>query len=411
MVESYSNMKSISTIFFLIFSLSFQVAQGQQVLIPGPVSEYDFNQFDWWSFSDEENVQEQIDLRKQMFNLLGPSQKLIGLKADKMDLVRIELELELYRRGFKEGLLLEEIEKAEFAIGRYWGNIIEIEARMRGYAGLGIKSSEGIELFLTEPEDIEILAGSQTFEDYRNGVWELYEMDHAVLFSLVEKKYEDVYRELGEDDEKYAELILPSVENYMKRIEGFSFLYHEFVRSAYRGEIPYNEDLYKNNVLNLDKIYLRSLEIYDCFKKNFKNEVWGEHQEALESEILDWHTKQSMWGVDGYIEAYRRGLRSNPWATVNALQDFEKAPLEVRERIAEFYREEFLYKREFIDTDERTKLGARVRALIGLKYFGLLTEEEQELFDKAVSEGVIRPSRRGRNRFNSDPLPLPQERL
>ena len=396
-------MRLISFFLFFFFSSFLSVHQVQaqaKVLLEYEVSQ-DMNLFDWRVFIEEGEIQEQIGLRDRRFYYFGAGRPVLRrLNFDKLHLVQIELELGLYKRGLKLGLSGEEIERAEEAIERHWESIVGIEGQIRYYAGV----SEW-------PLDLEEDSSRPLFgkvEDYREGVWKLYEGDHEVLFSMVEKKYEGLYKDLEEDDEKYAELIRPSVGSYMKKIEDFSSLYHESLQSAYRGEISYDEnDLYTNNVLNLDKIYLGSLEIYDCFKKNFKDEVWGEHQEALKSEILSWHTKQSMWGVDGYIEPYRRGFESNPWFITNELQNFKKAPLEVRERIAEFYRNNMLYNEGFINTDEKRKLGARVEALIGLKYLDLLTEEEQELFDRAVSAGVIELVDEEDNVFWGESSPLP----
>ncbi len=59
-----------------------------------------------------------------------------------------------------------------------------------------------------------------------------------------------------------------------------------------------------------------------------------------------------------------------------------------------------------MNTDDTTLLGVRVDALIGLNSFGIATPEEQELFNKAVEQGIIRY--RNPHTFSGRPRPLPE---
>ena len=127
-------------LFFILIFLFFSSALFQvqaQVLIPGSVFEYDFNQFDWQAFSAKKNIQKYIDFRNQRFHFFGAGlNALTGLNLGKLDLIRIEQELELYKQGIKPGLLAEEIRQAEEAIRLHRESINNIEAQIRGYAGV-----------------------------------------------------------------------------------------------------------------------------------------------------------------------------------------------------------------------------------------------------------------------------------
>ena len=61
--------------------------------------------------------------------------------------------------------------------------------------------------------------------------------------------------------------------------------------------------------------------------------------------------------------------------------------------ISDFYKNDIINNPEFINTEESSKLRARVDALIGLKYLGVLDEDENraelELFERALEEGII----------------------
>ena len=94
--------------------------------------------------------------------------------------------------------------------------------------------------------------------------------------------------------------------------------------------------------------------------------------------------------MKGLISAYKHGVKPNPVKVTWGLHDFKILPLEVKKELAEFYRTEFLYNERFINPSIYEK-SARVNALIGLKYLlGLLNASEQELFERALSEGIIK---------------------
>ena len=361
-------MKKLFFVFIFFFSLVFQ-AQAQ-VLIPGSVFEYDFNQFDWSAFINEENIQKHIDFRNQSFKFFGPDSVITGLNLGKLDLVRLEQELRFYEQGLKAGLSSEEIQRAEEAIRLHRDNIFSIENTIldQGFK-LGFSGSN-----VADPE----------IQAHLDIVKELYKGDHEVLFNMVEKTDKKLFSALGSNDEAYAKLILPQVDQYTKKMGDITQSYYDSLKSAYQDELPLGRD----DVKILIDAYDDSFQIYKCFLKNFKNPV-GEHQQALKVVIQEWYASQSFWGADSMIGAYKKGIESNPWVVASELHRFRPAPQEVRDMIAKFYRNDILNNEEFIKTEERRKLGARVDALIGLKYFGVINEEEQELFNKALEQGVI----------------------
>ena len=179
----------------------------------------------------------------------------------------------------------------------------------------------------------------------------------------------------------------------MRKIEDLSTAYYDSWRSDYELGLE----------VNRSEVYKDNLAVYRCYLKNFR-EPGGIYQEELMGSIEGWYDNQSALGADNYIESYKYGMTTDPASTVYDLHRFGLAPLGVRERIAKFYREDVLNNPEFIDTDDTYRLGARVDALIGLRYLRLLEPEEQELFDRAFEEGVIRRSSRGYFGY-SRPLP------
>ena len=390
-----------SFVFFFCVSLPFQVQA--QVLIPENIYRYDFNEFDWSAFINEDNIQKHIDFENQIFNLFGPDSVITGLNLGKSDLIRIEQELGLYKMGVKKGLSFEEIKLAEKAVQLHWENINSIENQMRAYAGL-----EGSAL--SAPTDAATPMIGNT-EDYYNGVWELYKGDHELLFNMVEKKDEALYKALGADDEAYAAFISPYMERYMGRIEGIAEVYHGSLLSAYEAPSQFNS----NDVASLLEMYSGSLEIYKCFIKNFEN-LEGKYQSALRGKIKSWHIQQGVWGVEGLIGGYRSyrkeyGIGFQPSSVARGLWGFYEAPDEVKKGIGVFLRDDILNNEEFIRADDRESIRARADALLGLNYMGVLNERERELFEKAVEQGVIEnlgPGVKGRDVFHVRPLPLPE---
>ena len=361
--------------------LFFSFLLSAQVLIPGSPKNYDFNKFDWQAFSDPVNAEDYINSTRKSFRLSG-SHISWYLNFDKEDLVRIEQELDLYKKGIKFGLSEVEIDMAEEAIRKHWENIEEIEEQILVYAGLKKADREfRTQVMYNRRKDVE---------SFNEGMWDLYHKDHEVLFNLVEKTDENLYQNvLKGDDEAYAQLILPQVERYTKKIKDMTISYYDALWFRYQEQLPVHkgESISTSAFLSISK---DSLRIYRCFLKNFENPT-GEHQQKLKSIIEDWYEELSYLGASSLIEEYNVYGSFYPPGDVYILNNFRYAPIELREEIAEFYRREFINNEEFINTDDSTKLGARVNALIGLKDFGLINEEELELFNRGLDQGVIEP--------------------
>ena len=395
-------MKLLFSFIFLLFSsLSFHTQA--RVLIKYEVAK-DMNQFDWSAFSNKENIKTQIDFEQQMFELLGPDSTIIGLNIGKSDLIRLEQELELYKRGIKTGLSAEMIQAAEEAIALHWENVNNIENQIKAHAGL----VEGLVDVITPATP---MVGKT--EEYYNGAWELHKGDHEVVFNMVEKKDEALYKAFGENDEAYAEFIAPYVQKYMQKMGETAKIYYDSLGGELDYEIPIKSGhgsikaTFKGlNLTNLIKIYLNSVEIYKCFTKNFKDPV-GVNQQRLMNSIYDWHTNQALLGMNGRIEAYKTyGIETRPNAVAMQLFKFYDAPIEVKEKIGDFLRNDILTNPEFINTDNRWKLQARADALIGLNYLGVATPEEHELYNKAIEQKIINYN--STHSFSSKPLPLPE---
>ena len=406
-------MKLLFSFIFLLFSsLSFYTQA--QVLIEYEIAK-DMNQFDWSAFSNKANVQEHIDFRNQRFNLLGAKVNTItGLKWNKLDLVRIEQELGLYKQGIKTGLSAEMIQAAEKAIALYWESVNSIADQIKAQAGL----AEGLVDVITPATP---MVGKT--EEYYNGAWELHKGDHEVVFNMVEKKDEALYKAFGENDEAYAEFIAPYVQKYMQKMGETAKIYYDSLgdeldyemtikyrsRMVYTDEYEYKEfdTTFKDfNFIKLKEIYLNSVEIYNCFTKNFKEPV-GVNQQRLMNSIYDWHTNQALLAMNSRIEDYKiYGKETKPNVVAYSFFKFYDAPIEVKEKIGDFLRNDILNNEDFIGSQERFILKGRVNALIGLNYLGVATPEEQELYNKAIEQGVINYN--STHSFSGKPLPLPE---
>ena len=323
------------------------------------------DQFDWSAFSNKKTIKENINFRDEIFKSLGAGSFIItSMNIDKLDLVTLDQELVLYKSGIKQGLSEEEIKSAEEAIELYRENILNIESQIQSLAGLG--------------DPAVALTDKKKREAYRNSAWELYKGDHEIIFNMVEKKDENLYKILGSNDEVYAGFIAPYVESGTKRIAEKARVHYDSLQSAYTGKTTLN----KNNIGSLYNMYSGSLEIYNCFKKNFKNPV-GVGQQNLEAVIEAWHTTQGLLGVDSFIGSYRYGFAESPGSIVRNLYIFRDAPEEVKSKVVDFYRNEIW--------NEELNLSYKYRlyALKGLKYFGALNAEEEEVFNKALEEGIF----------------------
>ncbi len=380
-------MKLLFSFVFLLFSsLSFQ--SQALVLVEGPPSEFDFNQFNWEEFNNQ--AEEYINIKNKIVNEIGFDFIIPRINLDKLDLMRIEQELGLYKMGVKEGLSAEMIQAAAEAIALHWENVNSIENQIKARAGL----AGGVVDVITAP-----IVGEA--KDYYNGVWELHKGDHEIVFNMVEKKDEALYKAFGGDDEAYVGFIAPYVERYMQKMGQTAQAYYDSFKSA-----GVDVDTRTSDAYNLFNMYLNSAEIYNCFIKNFKSPV-GEKQRMLMGSIYDWHTNQSLLGANSTIEAYKTyGIETRPNAVAYSLFKFYNAPIEVKEQIGTFLRENILNNEEFINSRERLILKARVNALIGLNYLGVATPAEQDLYDKAIEQGII--EHHSTHSFSGHPAPLPE---
>ena len=366
---------------FLFLLLSFQVQA--QVLV-----EYD-QDIDipyWQNFISEEHTQSLINYRNKKLSFYGSNLSTIDtLNIAKSDLVRLEQELGLYKQDIKSGLFMVEINKAEEVINRHWENIRNIEEQFQFRAGLKTPTDED-ELIRMVKQAAENVVG------FNQGMWELYNKDHQILFDLVEKTDENLYKNvLSGDDEAYAQLILPQVEKYTEKTNVMAEAYYNSLSSDYLKQAP----LDKFKIADLLKVMDNSLTIYECFLKNFQNNPTGEYQKELKQVIETWYGQQSEWGANSLMEAYKTYGEAdvNPNFIAIELNGFRDAPQETVDEIVKFYRENFIYNEDFINAKDISRLGARVDALIGLKYFDALNKEEENLFKKAIEQGVIRPAR------------------
>ena len=442
-------MKLFFSLFFLFFYfLPFQ--SQAQVLMNRQVYQ-NMDQFNWLDFTHEENIQKHINFRNQRFNSYGAEINTItGLNIAKLQLLRIEQELGLYKTGIKTGLS-SEVMTVEEAIRSHWDNIINIEQQIQAQAGFVIVAPESVieaplldesvagiyplglrfgpavnqpnwgvtsELELdqlnpgvTSELELNQLNSGVTSEPavrlrpwtvaYRSGVKELYKGDHKVLFNIVEKKDRNLYNSLGQNDELFAQFALPQVERYVQKIEKIAGTFHSALSSLDQNSAS---ELYRDVVNTLFFMHRDSLEIYNFFLKNFPNLV-GENQQKLKRVIEGWYGNQNKWGAEALMTAYQYGIEDNPSAVTRSLHNFQAVPSDTRAEMGEFYRNEFLNNPAFINTNDLYKQGARTNALIGLKYLGLLEGSEVELFNRAVEEGMIKSL--GENSFSASLKPLP----
>ena len=273
--------------FVFLFFLSFQ-AQAQS-LIEYPIH-LNMDEFDWEAFTNKENIQKHIDRRNRRFKIHGA--KIITIDLSKKDLVQIEQELELYKRGIKTGLSPEIIQLAEEAIALHRENVNSIENKINAYAGL-----RGFVATTTMEQINE--------KDYYNGTWRLYEADHEIVLNMVKKQDKRLHKALGSNDEKYAEFITPYVKRFIKKIQNTTQNYYyslgrdldykttrDIVDDGY-----YLEGTFKElNAINIKDIYFNSVRIYKSFVKNFENPT-GIHQRELMRVIENWHKNQALMSL------------------------------------------------------------------------------------------------------------------
>ena len=356
-------MKLFFSLFFLFFSfLPFQFQA--QVLIDYRIQNMD--QFNWLDFINEENIQKHINFRNQRFNSYGAEVNTItGLNIVKLQLLRIEQELGLYKAGIKTGLSPEVMRSVEEAIHRHWNNIINIEQQIQAQAGFVVATPEStLRMFLGFESAVNRLNLGVTSGPavrlyplivaiYRNGVKELYKGDHEVLFNIVEKKDRNLYNSLGQNDELFAQFALPQVERYVQKIENTAGAFHSALSSLDQNSAS---ELDRDTVNTLFFMHRDSLEMYNCFLKNFPNPV-GENQQKLKRVIEGRHEQQSKWGAEALMTAYQYGIEDNPSAVTRILHNFQAVPSDTRAEMGEFYRNEFLNNPAFINTNDLYKQG------------------------------------------------------
>ena len=367
-------MKLFFSLVFIFFSfLSLQTQA--QVLIEYPIN-LNMDQFNWLAFSSEENINKHIDFRNQTLKLFGSGIRTItNLNLNKSQLAKLEQELALYKQEIKTDFPVD-IREAEEAIQSHWKNIRRIENQIQAYAGLGV-SVEISEGMTAAP----MLGDAKA---YRDAVWDLYQSDHEIVFNMVEKKDEGLYKALGGNDEAYAQFISPYVEKYMEKIEDTAKGYFASLQSAYDTQSSFNTD----DIASLIEMYSGSLEIYNCFNENFKNPE--KHQKALMGAIETWHRDQGLLGADSLIKTYENyGMEANPGAIVSSLYQFREAPSEVKMKVGSFFR--------FIWNDDTFKMGTErrqkkthIKSLIGLKYLDTLNEGEEKVFNDFLEKEIIR---------------------
>ena len=385
------------SLFFLIsFIFSSFFVQAQQGFIPKPVYEYDFNEFDWQSFTNEGNIQSIIDFRNETFNKLGIDFIIPYVNIGKADLLRIEQELSLYEQS-EEYLSAEEIAGAREAIRQHRENIFGIESVI-------LDQGFEIQMIAAGTSEFSAMERESVVQDTGTAIEvikKLYKGDEDIVFNLVEKVDVGLFSALGGNDEAYAKAISPYVERYTAQMADISQRgYYEPLMSA--GYPIVTGEWGQENIKSLIDMHSGSYKIYKCFIKNFQNPV-GEHQRALKQTIESWYESQSMLGASAVISSYKQAPEAlkqapgafNPFVVVDRLNNFKaETPVEVKAMIAEFYKKDIINNPEFIETDDSYKWRTRADALVGLQYLGVLEEDryqaERELFERAIEAGVIK---------------------
>ena len=364
------------------------------------------NHFDWEAFANKENVQKYIDYRNQKFNNHGIGIP-VGVKLDKIYLVRIEQELELYKMGIKTGLSPELIQATKEAIALHWKNLNSKESQAKAYTGL-----EGfIDVSIMKPK-------RGTKRDYYEGIWELYRADYEIALSMVEKGDKGLYKTLGSNDEFYVKFITPYVKRFLKKIQNTAQAYYnslageldyKTLRNTYYAylKVPYYiKGSFKDiNIINLNEMYFNSLKIKNSFFENFKTPI-GKHQKELIKDIESWHTNQAFLGVDGWIDSYNYQINTSPSTVAARLRKFYEAPMEVKKYIALFLRN-ILNNEKLMHTNDDYFIRGRSHALIGLYVLGLTTDDEEELYNEAIEQGIISHHNFSAHAYSVDFLPLP----
>ena len=382
-------MKKLFFLIPVVFFLSFQ-SQAQVFIEPGA----DISQFDWSAFSDTDNIQKYINTREGYFDLLGFGDfTATVVHIDKSDLIK--LQQELYKESTQERLTANEIIQVQNAIKFHFDRIKEKEIQIMASAGfIPIESGLSIDI-MTFP--------NPSSKEYK-GAWNFYKKEYDIIFDFVEKTDKDFYQALGQDDEAYAEFILPYMNDYIAKGQVMADTYTNVLEEAYKNPEAYFKGGY---VSSLNWMSLRSYDIYKCFLKNFKNPV-GENQQALMNSITGWYADQSLKGAKALMGEYELlnttpSVSGLPTSIVSNLLDYahKDTPEKVREELEVFFRRAL--------TDERLEVGSfrknsvYLDALIGLKYLNALNPEEEEAFKRAEELGGVKFSPKNPGVYWSSP--------
>ena len=366
----------INVIFWYLFSFYVQA----EVLV-SPTT--DIDRYDWSVFNSETDVEEHIALRNRMYENFGPNPVFISyLNRDKSGLVRLEQEIELNNLGIKNNETLKrESTKAKATIQKHWENILNIEHQIQVSAGLsGENNSHQV-----------VISRGMYANDFRSGMWDIYDGYYQIVLNQIEKKDNDIYKQFDNNDEAYAEFILPYVNRYLEKMLSIAMLYQGSLQSTYDSKTEYND----GDVSGLVGMYSRSFEMYGRVKDNVNGERIDASQGALIEKIYNWHIAQGNLGVDSLIVTYRKsrknrekyGRRFDADSIVYGMNRFVDAPHSVKKKVVIFLRGDILEGLQ--NNEDRMSRRARIKALISLKYFEALTDTEELVFNKALREGVI----------------------
>ena len=319
------------------------------------------------------NIQEHIKHRDDMFYIRGSSVLYISyINTEKSDLV--EIDKQLYKLEREGALSSTVIDSAKGAVKAHHKNLTDIENQIRAYAGL-----TGEEAVIKLDRDIK--------KFYYSGAWELYKSDHQLVFDLIEKTDENFYGAFN-DDEEYIGFITDYVEPYIEQSRASAHIYSNFLDESFTAGTGFNISY----VGRLGQMYLRSLDMYNCALKNFQIDG-GAKQKGLIESIGNWHEEQSQLSADWLMEAYKIDKGDNyihAYSAVANIHKFKSAPESTKAKVEDFLREVWNDESLKAATDHRRAQKIPLKALIGLKEFGALNEEEEEAFNSAFDQGIIR---------------------
>ena len=307
-----------------------------------------------------------------MFNIRGSSALYISyINTEKSNLVKIEKQLyKLEREGALSPTVLR---STKDAVKAHHKNLTDIETRVKSYAGL----IPGV--------DANPPTGLGSKENFYSRAWELYKSDHQLVFDLIEKTDRGFYKVFG-NDEEYIDFVTDYVAPYIEQSRESAQAYSNLLEKSFSVQADFNPTY----LGRLDRIYLRSLDMYNCALKNFQIEG-GANQKNLIETIGNWHEEQSRLSASRLMESYtiyQEDIR-NSHAAVKSLQKLKSAPENTKKDVENFLRG--IWNDESLkNASNRRAQKIPLEALIGLKEFGALNEEEEEAFNSVFDQGIIR---------------------